>query len=132
MKNNQWKPSAALFIFSVLLMGYALTATQSVAPAQSQETRRLAAFDQEILKNATEMIRKGRQTFRFDTFGDEAFWGDILRLHQAIATVAPRAALRLGLKIDVDALPQPLEEHLERSTSTSRRQRLPCSSSTPL
>jgi hypothetical protein len=45
MKNNQWKPSAALFIFSVLLMGYALTATQSVAPAQSQETRRLAAFD---------------------------------------------------------------------------------------
>jgi hypothetical protein len=114
MKNNQWKPSAALFIFSVLLMGYARTATQSVAPAQSQETRRLAAFDQEILKNATEMIRKGRQTFRFDTFGDEAFWGDTLRLHQAIATVAPRAALRLGLKIDVDALPQPLEEHLRQ------------------
>jgi hypothetical protein len=42
-------------------------------------------------------LDKGRQTFRFDTFGDEAFWGGALRLHEAIATVPPRMALDLGL-----------------------------------
>jgi mono/diheme cytochrome c family protein len=64
---------------------------------------------------AGRMLAEGRQTFRFDTFGDEAFWGDTLQLHRAIAGarnggvgpgVSPRAALGLGLKVDVDALPE--------------------------
>src|SRR5439155_14075896 len=37
--------------------------------------------------------------------GDEAFWGGQLRLHEAIATITPRQALDLGLKVDADALP---------------------------
>jgi hypothetical protein len=68
-----------------------------------------------IALNAQKMIDEGRQTFRFDTFGDEAFWGDTLKLHQAIngvakggagAGVSPKTALSVGLKVDVDALPQ--------------------------
>ena len=31
------------------------------------------------------MLDEGKQTFRFDTFGDEAFWSDALQLHRAIA-----------------------------------------------
>ena len=34
---------------------------------------------------AQRMIVDGRQIFRFDTFGSEAFWGDALQLHKAIA-----------------------------------------------
>src|SRR5438309_334987 len=34
--------------------------------------------------NAQKMIAEGLQTFRFDTFGDEAFWGGTLKLHEAI------------------------------------------------
>jgi hypothetical protein len=37
-----------------------------------------------IVINAAQMITDGRQIFRFDTYGDEAFWGDVLHLHQAI------------------------------------------------
>src|SRR6185503_9809948 len=37
-----------------------------------------------INTNAQQMVDEGRQIFRFDTFGDEAFWGDTLKLHQAI------------------------------------------------
>jgi hypothetical protein len=114
MKNNQWKLGIALFLFSALLIGYRLTTIESAPADQSEEARRLTAFDQQILQNASEMIKEGRRTFRFDTFGDQAFWGDTLRLHEAIATVAPRAALGLGLKVDVDALPQTLEEHLRQ------------------
>ena len=73
-----------------------------------------AAFDRTITTNNTELISQGRQIFRFDTFGDESFWGDTLKLHQAIAGaanggvgpgVSPKTALAVGLKVDMDALP---------------------------
>jgi hypothetical protein len=44
-----------------------------------------AAKSDPTLAVAAAMIEEGRQTFRHDTFGDEAFWGDTLKLHQAIA-----------------------------------------------
>jgi hypothetical protein len=68
------------------------------------------------------MIEEGKQTFRFDTFGDEAFWGDTIKLHQAIAGskfggvgpgVSPETALAVGLKVDVEALPQTLIDQLK-------------------
>ena len=59
------------------------------------------------------MIKEGRQTFRFDTFGDEEFWGDALQLHRAIAGaklggVGPREpedGLAVGFKVDTEAFP---------------------------
>ena len=44
---------------------------------------RFSSFDLQIRQNALRMLREGRDTFRFDTFGDEAFWGGQLQLHQA-------------------------------------------------
>ena len=49
---------------------------------------------------------KGRAIFRFDTFGDEQLWTTVLRMHEVIATVDPKTALSVGLKVDVDALPR--------------------------
>jgi hypothetical protein len=81
----------------------------------------LAPADRANAQNAVEMLVEGRETFRFDTFGDEAFWGDTLRLHEAIAGaslggvgpgLAPNAALDLGFKIDRGALPDDLIEAL--------------------
>ncbi len=76
-----------------------------------------------IQANADRMIDEGRRVFRFDTFGDEAFWGDSLKLHQAIqgskfggvgAGVSPKTALAVGLKVDVDALPEDLIEQVRK------------------
>jgi hypothetical protein len=73
--------------------------------------------------DAKELFEEGRRTFRFDTFGDEAFWGGALKLHQAIAGaklggvgpgVSPKTALAVGLKVDVDALPESLQRDLRR------------------
>jgi len=48
----------------------------------------------------------GKHIFRFDSFGNETFWTDTLRLHEAIAkSVDPTTALSVGLKVDADALP---------------------------
>jgi hypothetical protein len=66
---------------------------------------------------------QGREIFRFDTFGDEAFWGGALQLHKAIAGeaqggvgpgVSPKTALEVGLKVDVDALPAALVQQLRQ------------------
>ena len=74
-------------------------------------------FDAQISSHAQRMLEEGRQIFRFDTFGDEVFWGDKLKLHQAIqgtkfggvgAGLSPKAALAVGLKVDMEALPAPL------------------------
>ncbi len=73
----------------------------------------LPEFDP-IRSNAERMLTDGQRIFRFDTFGDEAFWGDALKLHQAIAGaklggvgpgVSPKTALSVGLKVDADAIP---------------------------
>ena len=54
---------------------------------------------------ADKTFDQGQQTFRFDTFGDEAFWTGKLRMNEAVAGVNPTVALRVGLKVDADSLP---------------------------
>jgi hypothetical protein len=97
------------------------------ARAQSQQNpdgliRPLAnGLEQAIANSALQSIEKGRETFRFDTFGAEAFWGDTLNLDATIAGAAnggigpglsPKQALGLGLKVDVSALPGALQDQL--------------------
>src|SRR3989442_6196889 len=41
--------------------------------------------DRQIARHAQRMLEEGRRIFRFDTFGSEAFFGDALQLHKAIA-----------------------------------------------
>ena len=51
-------------------------------------------------------LAEGRTTFRFETFGNEAFWTDTARMHEVIErSVSPALALEVGLKLDADALP---------------------------
>jgi hypothetical protein len=61
------------------------------------------------------MLVEGMQTFRFDTFGSEDFWGGELKLHRAIEGekhggvgpgLSPKKALELGLKVDMEAVPK--------------------------
>jgi len=70
-----------------------------------------------VAANSLALVDEGRETFRFATFGDEAFWGGTLQLHRAILGdaqggvgpgLSPAAALGLGLKVDSEALGAPL------------------------
>src|SRR5262245_37708923 len=81
----------------------------------------LKGHDAAIARHADTMLDEGRKTFRFDTFGSEAFWGDALQLHKAIAGekdggvgpgVSPKTALSAGLKVDADVLPDALKKQL--------------------
>ena len=101
----------SLVIFGLLVRG---------AHSQADGTNTTTAAD-----NAVQLVKQGEQSFRFDTFGDQAFWGDTLKLHQAIegagvggvgTGVSPKTALSVGLKVDVDALPANLREQLIHGT----------------
>ena len=116
MKNAP-KVAIGLVLLIVLTAGgYHLVSAQQ-ASAQTQENSASATGDA-MVRNAPErMTKEGQEIFRFDTFGDEAFWGDTLKLHRAIEGaklggvgpgVSPAAALGVGLKVDVDALPASL------------------------
>ena len=54
----------------------------------------------------------GEQIFRFDTFGDEQLWTDVLKMHDVLPTVSPVTALEVGLKVDVEALPPAIVDAL--------------------
>jgi hypothetical protein len=95
-----------LAVVAVVASVGAIAGTAANKPAKT--------FDDAIRRNGERMIEEGQQIFRFDTFGDEAFWGDALKLHQAIEGerfggigpgVSPSTALAVGLKVDEDALP---------------------------
>jgi hypothetical protein len=80
-------------------------------------------FDRQISENAHRMMEQGKQIFRYDTFGDEVYWTDKLKLHNAIQGskfggvglgVTPNTALAVGLKVNLNALPQPLINQIKQ------------------
>ncbi|CAN5522599.1 hypothetical protein BH11MYX1_BH11MYX1_16970 [soil metagenome] len=53
-----------------------------------------------------ELIKEGQNVFRYWTFGDEQQWTDTLKMNAVVeAAVDPATALKVGLKVDMDALP---------------------------
>ena len=62
-------------------------------------------------------LADGKEIFRFDTFGDETFWTDTLRMHEVIRTgVSPATALAVGLKVDASALPAEVKAGIANKT----------------
>jgi len=61
---------------------------------------------------SAETLAEGKQIFRYDTFGDEIFWTDVLQMHTVVETaVDPVTALTVaGLKVDSEALPPSVVE----------------------
>src|SRR5262245_17793808 len=56
-------------------------------------------------KPSPQQLSDGQRIFRFETFGDEAFWSDQLRLHEVVQqSVSPSVALKVGLKVDAGAI----------------------------
>jgi len=115
---------AATLSLLMAIVLFAIMGRNAYSQAMGDATEKaLEAIAQELQKldhttaNAADLVSRGRQIFRFDTFGDEAFWGDKPQLHRAIEGsrfggvgpgLSPKSALAAGLKIDVDALPKSL------------------------
>jgi hypothetical protein len=108
--------------FALALTVVALVGVSS-ARGRDERGARSSKLDRAVRESALAVLDEGRDVFRYDTFGDEAFWGDALKLHDAIQGealggvgpgVPPELALQVGLKVDVDALPRKLRGQLKR------------------
>lgn len=93
-----------------------------VLAVDSQQKHKPAPAEAAVNSNSRQAVEQGRQIFRYDTFGDEDFWGGVLGLHQAIEGaalggigpgVSPVTALAVGLKVDQDALPPALVRQIQ-------------------
>lgn len=63
------------------------------------------------------LTARGKDIFRFDTFGDETFWTDTLRMHEVIqSAVDPTTALSVGLKVDTDSLPPAVVQGIQNGS----------------
>jgi hypothetical protein len=102
---------------------FALTAIVALSLyAEQKNEQSLTAVDAAISLHGESLVEQGRQIFRYDTFGDQDYWGGSLGLHQAIAGVklggvgpgvSPATALAVGLKVDQDALPPGLVQKIQ-------------------
>ena len=106
---------------AAILLGF--LAAIPVQAAETATPEAAATPDQRQLDDALAEVERGRRIFRKDTFGNQAFWGDALRLHQAIAGranggvgpgLSPNSALALGLKVDANALPAELKKAMRQ------------------
>jgi hypothetical protein len=91
---------------------FALVLTLAVSGAALQAGNDEASFTSS--HDDSWIVQRGRAIFRFDTFGDEQLWTDVLRMHEVVATVDPVTALSVGLKVDVAALPAAIVAALRR------------------
>ena len=107
-KRHKWMAGAGIVLMFAFFLALGLLALPT------QTTAVDAGPDDPVGRNAQQMLTDGRQIFRYDTFGDEVFWGDTLKLHKAVAQLSPNDALALGLKVDTDALPDDLIKAIRR------------------
>ena len=67
-----------------IVLGYLVTRGEAQDANVESRGQKEQGFDREISENARRMMDQGKQIFRYDTFGDETYWSEKLKLHQAI------------------------------------------------
>ena len=106
--------AGAVLGVGALVVACAATLTADVIDTKDRQLEKPVEY-------AVKLVEEGKQIFRYDSFNSEVFWGDTLKLHQAIAGemnggvgpgVSPETALALGLKVDVEALPEEIQTAL--------------------
>jgi hypothetical protein len=108
-------PALALFALVAAAAAWLPRLSYAQSPAASP-------MEPAVTDNARQLLDEGRRVFRYETYGDETYWGDTLKLHRAIAGaklggvgpgVSPKTALSVGLKVDVDSVPTPVAAALK-------------------
>jgi hypothetical protein len=102
--------TATVAAVAVSISVFAALGVARTAPGPGREpavvpTKAASAEDQRVDADAQAMLERGRTIFRHSTFRSQRFFGSVLRLHEAVATVSPVTALAVGLKVDADAVP---------------------------
>jgi hypothetical protein len=116
---ERWRMTSRVLI--VAIAGAAAAAGALSAPKTGPNVT--VGNDQAIDDTSARLLNQGREVFRFETFGDEAWWTDTIQLHRTIegqnhggvgGGVSPATALSVGLKVDIDAIPKKIQNAIAR------------------
>ena len=108
-------------VIIVAITGAAAAAAALSAPETGPNVT--VGNDRAINDTSARLLKQGREVFRFETFGDEAWWTETIQLHKAIegqnhggvgGGVSPATALSVGLKVDIDAVPKKIQNAIAR------------------
>ena len=92
-----------LLAMTFVVSGAAGTSQESASSSKAQYGRDTDRRDDD---RRGDPRREGQNIFRYDTFGDEQLWTNVLRMHEVLPSIDPATALAVGLKVDVKALPR--------------------------
>ncbi len=123
---NKYSLFVLTVIFSlVTVLQMTRCSTREKLREKPDESGKEGAWDASIHDSGEDLMKKGKAVFRYETFGDESFWTDKLKLHKAIADskhggngagLAPKDALAAGLKVDLAILPKFLKDKIKAGT----------------
>ena len=117
----RWSMTSRVII--VAIAGAAAAAAALSAPKTGPNANATVGNARAINDTSARLLNQGREVFRFETFGDEAWWTDTIQLHRAIegqnhggvgGGVSPATALSVGLKVDIDAIPKKIQNAIAR------------------
>ena len=110
METRRHRTVSALIWAILSLSAAACGRTQPPAADRGAVSDGPADTAQALPQRLTGNAASGREVYRFETFGNEKFWTDALRLPQGMEAVRfmPKQALEAGLQVDVDAVPTAL------------------------
>lgn len=95
------------FLAAIPLVAALVVAGSGTARSDSDpgDEPRVTHHDRVTDRNAQRTLEEGRRIFRFDTFGDEAFWGDTVKLHHARFATDSYAVAGVDFKCNAVPLP---------------------------
>jgi hypothetical protein len=106
----------------VIVMAVLITSIQCSKSFKGSDEANGVMAERAATEKTKFLVQQGKEIFRFDDFGDKGFWSGLLHIDKAIlganlggfgAGVSPAAALGVGLKVDVDALPSQVIEGIK-------------------
>src|SRR6185295_12934034 len=107
---GRWRRSSRVVVVAIA----AAAAAAAALSAPEAGPNAAVGNDRIISDSSTRLLKQGRDVFRFETFGDEAWWTDTIQLHKAIEGVSPATALKVGLKVDIGAIPPNIRNAIAR------------------
>jgi mono/diheme cytochrome c family protein len=110
----------AALVIIMFTAGTTLSACGTTKPSAEGTPPAATAEPQVKQASSAADVAEGQRVFRFETFGDEQLWTDKLRLNEVVEkNVDPTTALKVGLKVDADALPAGILEKVDLKSPAS-------------
>lgn len=110
-----------LCVLAALFTSYACS-SQKEAPAGGTAARTSDGPDTQPRPkpHARGNAAAGRDVYRFETFGNEGFWTDAMRLPKGMmdAKFTPKQALEAGLQVDAEAIDPAMRKEMEAELKT--------------